>query len=82
MYMAKTKQGHIITTTIRQKEESKNNERIIIIFYRTTRKDFNIGIGYDRTSGEWNQGVYDFKTEVQAIKWVKSFYKESRLIIE
>ena len=46
-----------------------------IIFYRRDREDYGIGLNYNFNEGTWAQGVYDFKTEIQAIEYLRKIKK-------
>lgn len=78
MYTKKTKQGFDITTFGLYKEPD-GAFTYFAIFHRKKLNDYNIAIRYNFYEGTWAQGIYDFKTEADAIAYIAKRKHEIKL---
>ena len=59
-----------------------DDDRVHIITYEPKVKDYVVGIGYSFDSGSWNQGLYDFRSEKDAVKELNRRYNVKEITID
>lgn len=78
LYTEQTKQGHkIVLMGFYYDEWSIHSRTYFVIFHRETEhlNDYNIALNYNFYDGTWGQGIYDFKSCIEATEWLDKHKK-------
>lgn len=70
MYFETTEESYTIKRTYTYRSYGRVYHAII--FYREGRNDYGIALNYNFYNGTWEQGIYGFKTETEAIEYLKT----------
>lgn len=65
------------TSIIKRIYKYKSCEKVchVIIFYRVDKDDYGIALNYNTDNGTWVKGIYNFKSQEEAEKYLKKIKK-------